>query len=286
MEKLEQPALVRTHEYRWLLKLSRNIVSIVGICILTIIVIAALFAPLITRYEPTDMHISERFKPPSQEWPMGTDGFGRCIFSRVIYGARISLTIGVLVVIVTGILGIVIGLVAGYFASVDKFIMSIMDGLMAFPALMLGIAIAAATQASQWNVLIALGIVYVPRTARVVRSAVLQNKGMVYVRAARALGAGDVRILGKYLLPNTVTSLVVQQTFIFSYAILAEAGLSFIGVGTPPPAPSWGNILTEGKDYLQVAPWVSFFPGLFLFLTVLSLTLIGDALRDILDPKQ
>jgi peptide/nickel transport system permease protein len=273
-------------ERRWLLKLSRNVVSLIGIAILSLIVLSALFAPIITKYEPTDIHVSERFSAPSAKWPMGTDGFGRCIFSRVIYGARISLTVGALVVIATGIFGVVIGLLAGYYSYLDKPLMAIMDGLMAFPALMLGIAIAAATQASQWNVVIALSIVYIPRTARVVRSAVLQNKQMVYVKAARAIGAGNMRIIGTHLFPNSLSSLIVQQTFVFSYAVLAEAGLSFIGVGTPPPAPSWGNIMTEGKDYLQAAPWVSFFPGLILFLSVLSLTLIGDALRDVFDPKQ
>lgn len=276
----------KDHGLRRLLKLSKNAVSIVGMLVLLIITISAVFAPYLTRYAPTDMHMSERFSPPGTKWLMGTDGFGRCIFSRVIYGSRISLTIGLLVVIITGFFGVIIGLVAGFYPVLDKILMSIMDGLMAFPALMLGIAIAAATQASQWNVLIALAIVYTPRTARVVRSSVLQNKEIVFVKAARAIGASNIRIMLRYLLPNTFSSLVVQQTFVFAYAVLAEAGLSFIGVGTPPPAPSWGNILTDGKDYLQIAPWVSFFPGLFLFLTVLSLTLIGDALRDILDPKQ
>ena len=270
----------------WVLKLNKNLLSMIGVVILLIIVVFALFAPLLTKYNPTDIYMNNRLSKLNWECPMGTDEFGRSIFSRVIYGSRISLTVGLIVVIVTGVLGTFMGLIAGYYSFLDKFIMLIMDGLMAFPAILLGIALAAATRASQWNVVIALSIVYIPRTVRVVRSSVLQNKEMAYIKAAKAIGAKDIRILWKHLLPNAFSSLVVQQTFIFAYAILAEAGLSFIGVGIPPPAPSWGNIMTEGRNYLQVAPWISFFPGLFLFMTVLSLTIVGDAVRDIFDVKQ
>jgi len=270
----------------WVLKLNKNLLSMIGVVILLIIVVFAVFAPVLTKCNPTDIYMNNRLSKPNWEYLMGTDEFGRSIFSRVIYGSRISLTVGLIVVIVTGVLGAFMGLIAGYYSFLDKFIMLIMDSLMAFPAILLGIALAAATQASQWNVVIALSVVYIPRTVRIVRSSVLQNKEVAYIKAAKAIGAKDIRILWKHLLPNALSSLIIQQTFIFAYAILAEAALSFIGVGIPPPAPSWGNIMTEGRNYLQVAPWISFFPGIFLFMTVLSLTIVGDAIRDIFDVKQ
>jgi peptide/nickel transport system permease protein len=245
----------------------------------------AVFAPLIAPLPPDEIQFRHRFEPPSLAFPMGTDNFGRDLLSRVVYGARLSLEIGFTVVLLTGIFGTAIGAAAGYYRKLDNPLMRVMDALMAFPAILLAVAIAAALGASAVNAVIALAAVYTPRTARIVRASVLVVREMEYVQAARACGATNWRIMRRHILPNSMAPLIVQLTFIFAYAVLAEAILSFLGVGPEPPTPTWGNIVAEGRQYIREAPWITLFPGLAIAMTVLGLNLLGDGLRDALDPR-
>jgi peptide/nickel transport system permease protein len=226
-----------------------------------------------------------RFRTPAWAHPLGTDNYGRDIWSRLIHGARMSLAIGLAVALVAGFFGTLVGVLAGYFKRLDGVLMRFMDALMAFPAILLAIAIAAALGPSAVNAVIALSAVYTPRTARIVRSTVLVVREMDYVQAARACGARDRWILWRHVLPNSMAPLLVQLTFIFAYAILAESILSFLGVGPQPPTPTWGNMIAEGKDYLREAPHICLFPGLAIAFTCLALNLLGDGLRDVLDPR-
>jgi peptide/nickel transport system permease protein len=251
-----------------------------------LIVMVAMFAGLFgLAGDPLDISYRSRLVPPSSEFLFGTDHYGRSIFARVVSGTHFSLFIGISVVVITAVFGTLIGAVAGYFNRLDGFIMRCMDALMAFPSLMLAIAIAAALGTGLVNLIIALGITYTPRTARIVRAAVLGIRGAEYIESARLSGASDARIILRHILPNSMAPLVVDLTFVFAYAILAEAALSFLGVGPPPPAPTWGNIIAEGRDYIVDAPWISIFPGLVIAFTVLGLNLLGDGLRDVLDPR-
>lgn len=266
-------------------RLKRNKMAIAGLLIICAILLIALLAPYISPYDPLVLNIRSRFQSPNSEFLFGTDNYGRDVFSRVLYGARVSLKVGVIVVFITSALGTFFGLIAGYFRKLDYAIMRVMDAFMSFPTILLGISIVAILSPSEMNAAIALSVVYTPRTTRIVRSAVLEIKGSEFVRAAKSLGASDFRIILKHILPNCLTPLIVQSTFVFAYAVLAEASLSFVGAGPPPPAPSWGNILSEGRQYIRTAPWITIFPGIFIALTVLGLNLTGDGLRDALDPK-
>ena len=259
--------------------------AVLGLVLAGIMVLTAILAPILAPYDPLAINITHRLQGPSLQHPFGTDNFGRDLLSRVLLGARLSLKVGAYVVAFTCFFGTIIGLIAGYYPRLDNLIMRAMDALMAFPAILLAIAIMAALGPSELNVVIALGIVYTPRTARVVRGSVLTLKEQDFIEAARSAGAGDGRILFLHILPNCLSPLIVQATFIFAYAILAEAGLSFVGAGPPPPTPSWGNILSEGRSYMRVAPWITLFPGLAIAITVLGLNLAGDGLRDVLDPR-
>jgi peptide/nickel transport system permease protein len=256
-----------------------------GAVILAVMMALAIFADLIQILPPEKMQVRVRFKTPSWAFPLGTDNYGRDIWSRLVHGARLSLAIGFAVALVTGIAGTLIGVLAGYFKGLDGLLMRIMDALMAFPAILLAIAIAAALGPSAINAVVALSIVYTPRMARVVRSTVMVVREMDYVKAARACGARDRWIIWRHVLPNSMAPLLVQLTFIFAYAILAEAILSFLGVGPPPPTPTWGNMIAEGKDYLREAPHICLFPGMAVALICLGLNLLGDGLRDVLDPR-
>jgi peptide/nickel transport system permease protein len=266
-------------------RLIRHRLFMTGLLIIGFMFLLAIFADIIQIRAPERMQVKLRFKTPDFAYPLGTDNYGRDIWSRLVHGARLSLSIGLAVALVTGILGTMIGVLAGYFKKLDSPLMRLMDALMAFPAILLAIAIAAALGPSAINAVIALVAVYTPRTARIVRSTVLVIREMDYVQAAKACGARDAWILLRHVLPNSMAPLIVQLTFIFAYAILAEAILSFLGVGPPPPAPTWGNMIAEGKDYLREAPHICLFPGIAVALTCLGLNLLGDGLRDVLDPR-
>ena len=258
---------------------------LIGGVIFALIVAAAILGPFLTPYGPEDTSLMDRFQGPSWAHPFGTDSFGRDILSRVLHGGHVSLGIGLAVIVISAGLGIVIGAAAGYFPKLDNPIMRVMDAGEAFPTLLMAIALAAVLGPGIVNVILALGIAYAPRTARIVRASILVLSQQQFVEAARASGAGPVRIIALHLLPNAMAPVVVQMTFIFADAVLAEAALSFIGVGPPPPAPTWGNIIADGRTYLYSASWITMFPGLAIFLTVLSLNLMGDGLRDLLDPR-
>jgi peptide/nickel transport system permease protein len=242
--------------------------------------------PLIAPYDPLAMEMRDRLLPPSAAHLFGTDDFGRDILSRIIYGARISLQVGMIAVGIAGSIGITLGLVAGYFGGfIDGLIMRVMDVIFAFPAILLAITIMALLGPSTANVMIAIGIVYIPIFARIVRGTTLALKALDYVEAARACGSTAWRILWGHILPGTWGEITVQVTLSLAYAILAEAALSFLGLGTQPPEPSWGSMLSFGREWVREAPWFSFFPGLAIFITVLSLNLVGDGWRDALDPR-
>jgi peptide/nickel transport system permease protein len=266
-------------------KLLRHRLFMTGATLLLLMVLLAIFADLIEIRPPEKMQVRLRFKTPDFAYPLGTDNYGRDIYSRLVHGARLSLAIGFAVALITGILGTAIGVAAGYFKRLDGPLMRLMDALMAFPAILLAIAIAAALGPSAMNAVIALAVVYTPRTARIVRSTVLVVRETDYVQAAKACGARDRWIIWRHILPNSMAPLIVQLTFIFAYAILAESILSFLGVGPPPPIPTWGNMIAEGKDYLREASYICFFPGVAVALACLALNLLGDGLRDVLDPR-
>ena len=256
-----------------------------GATLVLLLTIAALAAPLLTSGEPTAMHIRYRFRPPSAMFPAGTDMFGRDVMTRVLYGARLSLWIGLAVAVLSGVGGTLVGVAAAQWRRLDSLVMRVMDALMAFPAILLAIGLGAALGPSAGSVIIALSVAYLPRTARIVRASALVVRELEYVEAARVSGASSVRIIAKHILPNCMGPLQVQLTFVFAYAILAEAALSFLGVGAPPPAPSWGNIIAEGRDYAVEAWWIMLFPGLAISLAALGMNLLGDGLRDVLDPR-
>ncbi len=258
---------------------------LIGLGLFGAIVACAVLAGAIAPYDPNKNDFRNLLAPPSSLHWLGTDAFGRDILSRILYGTRVSLRIGLLVVVTTGILGTLIGTIAGYVRWVDNLIMRVMDGLMAFPGVLLAIALAAALGPSEVNAVIALTVTFTPRTARVVRSSVLVVQRLPYVEAAMAVGANHFRIVFRYILANALSPLIVQLTFVFAVSILAEAILSFLGVGPPPPAPSLGNIIAEGRTYVQEAAWIAFFPGVAISCAVLGLNLMGDGLRDTIDPR-
>lgn len=245
----------------------------------------AVLGLVLSQSDPNAVRISQRLKPPGPGHWFGTDNLGRDIWTRMSYGAVISLQVGVAVVVLNGILGTVLGALSGYFRWLDAPIMRFMDALMAFPSILLALGIAAAMGPSLTNVILALSVAHLPQTARLVRSSVLVLRRLEYVDAARSFGARDQWIIGRHIVPNTISPLLVQLTSVFAYAVLAEATLSYLGVGLPPPTPSWGSIISDGRDYIVDAWWICLFPGLAITLTVLSLNLLGDGLRDVLDPR-
>lgn len=263
----------------------RNSAVLGGGLLVALVAFTAVLAPVVAPYDPLRVEAARRLEPPSAEHWFGTDDFGRDLFSRVLYGARLSMWVGGMTVLIASAGGIALGLLAGYFSRLDNPIMRVMDGLMAFPSVILAIAIMAALGPQVFNVIVALSAVQMPRVARVVRGVVLQLREFDFVEAARALGMDDRRIVLRHILPNCLSPLIVQTTFIFAYAVLTEASLSFLGVGAPPEVPSWGNILSEGRVYLRRAPWIALFPGIAIMATVLGSNLVGDGLRDELDPR-
>jgi peptide/nickel transport system permease protein len=265
--------------------LRRSRSTLIGGAILLFVLGAALLAPVLAPHDPQDMQVDRRLTGPTRAYPFGTDNLGRDILSRVIHGARVSLVVGGLVVACAAGVGIALGLLAGYLPAADRIIMRVMDGLMAFPSTLLAIALMAALGARLSNVIIALAIVFTPRVARVVRSVTLVLRELDYVEAAQALGASDTRVLARHVLPNCLAPVIVQATFIFAESVLAEAALSFLGVGLPPYIPSWGTIITTGRMFMQTAPWITIFPGAAILIAVLGLNLLGDGLRDLADPR-
>lgn len=258
---------------------------VMGLTVFILIVTAAIIIPAVANVDPNAMAIADRLKGPSLKHPFGTDEFGRDLMIRVLYGARVSLLVGGTVALLSCALGTVIGIYASYFKILDHILMRICEGLIAIPGVLLAIALMAALGAGNLNVIIALTIVYTPSVARIVRSSALVTREQPYVEAAKVQGAGSGRILRKLILPGVISPLTVQASFIFAQAIISEASLSFLGAGIPAPAASWGNILQGSKQVLQKAPWTVIFPGLAVVLCVLSLNLLGDGLRDYLDPR-
>jgi peptide/nickel transport system permease protein len=270
---------------QWLHSLTGNPVTLVAGVIITLITLAAVFAPLLSSHSPTFLDPGIRLQGPSSSFLFGTDDGGRDVFTRVIYGGRVSLLIGVGVTLASAVAGSLLGLLSGYYPRADSLIMRTMDGLMAFPSILLAIAIMASLGPSATNVFISLAVVYTPTVARLVRSTTLVTKQQAYVESARSIGMSDRAILFKYIFPNGISPLIVQCTFVVAYAIISEASLSFLGAGVNPETPTWGNMLRDGQRVLQRAWWLSMFPGIALVLTVLSLNLLGDGLRDALDPR-
>ena len=274
-----------TARWRWLRRLLRRRIVLIGAVLVVLNVLVAVFAPVIGRWEPERLDVKARLASPNLAHWMGTDDVGRDVWSRVVYGTRLSMVVGGAVVLISFVGGIVFGLLGGYYRPLDNVLMRIMDGFMAFPGIILAIALMASLGPSVMNVILALGIVYVPRVARIVRGSVLVIRETPYVEAALALGVPDLLVLGRHVLPNCLSPVIVQGTFIFAAAVLGEAALSFLGVGVPPQIPSWGNVLAEGRLYLQQAPWLTLFPGAAIMGCILGLNLFGDGLRDLLDPK-
>ncbi|OZI17302.1 peptide ABC transporter permease [Bordetella genomosp. 7] len=258
---------------------------LLALIVLLLIVAAALLAPWLGTVNPTAIDPANRLKPPFGGYLLGTDAFGRDIWSRVVYGSRISLIAGLGAAVISVIAGLVIGLIAGWFRSLDGLIMRVMDAIMAIPGILLAIALVSVTGASLTTVLVAITIPEIPRVVRLVRGQILSVRGEPYVEAALALGTPLPLLLWRHMVPSTVAPLTVQGTYVFASAMLTEAILSFLGAGIPPEIPSWGNIMSEGRMYFRMLPGLILFPGLFLSLTVLSVNILGDALRDALDPK-
>ena len=257
----------------------------IGLGLFLLVALAAVFVPMLSGADPNKLSMRTRFEPPGSEFLFGTDNFGRSQLSRVVHGARLSLVIGSWVVILNAVFGTLLGALSGYFRRLDNPLMRLNDALMAFPAILLALGVTAVLGRSIPNVILALAIVYLPRTARIVRASVLVLRQTEYVQAAIAAGAGHWRILRRHILPNAMAPLIVQLSFLFAYAVLTEATLSFLGLGAEPPTPTWGNIMAEGRNYMREAPWIIAIPGGALAITVLALNLLGDGLRDVLDPR-
>lgn len=258
---------------------------VVALVVLAIMVIMALFAPWLNTIDPIQIDPTQRLKPISFAHWLGTDAYGRDVYSRVVYGARVSLIVGLGVAAISMVAGLAIGVAAGYFRWVDAIVMRVMDGLMAIPGVLLAIALVSLSGASLTTVLIAITIPEVPRVVRLVRSVILSVRNEPYVEAAISLGTPTFKLMLRHLVPNTMAPLIVQGTYVFASAILTEAILSFLGAGVPPEVASWGNIMAEGRSYFQLIPGLVLYPGILLSLTVLSVNVLGDAMRDVLDPR-
>ena len=256
-----------------------------SLILFTLIVGMSALAPIIATEDPLELKVFEAFEPPGGKYILGTDDLGRDVFSRLLYGGRISLNIALTSAIGAGFFGLLIGMVSGYFKKIDLVIMAIMDGLNSFPGIILALATVAALGTSHINVIISLVLVFTPNVSRVVRSTMLVLREMDYVVAAKALGISDFQIIYRHLIPNAMAPWLVQVTMILAFALLAEAGLSFLGVGGSTELPSWGGIIAEGRLVIGKAPWLVLLPGLLITLTVLSINILGDALRDIIDPQ-
>jgi peptide/nickel transport system permease protein len=286
IETLPEPSLPITTPLRprFGFLTSTPIIAAATIC-LALVVASAIFAPWLAPHDPVLLAPAQRLKPSSAQFLLGTDGYGRDVLSRMLYGGRISLLIGIGAAIVSIVGGLLIGLVSGFFKWVDAILMRVMDGLMAIPAILLAIAVVSLSGASVMTVMVAITIPEIPRVARLVRSVVLSAREEPYVEAAISVGSSLPKIMWRHLMPNTIAPLIVQGTYVCASAILTEAILSFLGAGISPETPTWGNMIAEGRAYFQIKPSLIFWPGLMLSLAILSVNLIGDAARDALDPR-
>ncbi|WP_105382777.1 ABC transporter permease [Neorhizobium alkalisoli] len=279
------PAPVLGEKYRFLRRLLKRKTVAIGLVVLAIFVLLAALAPWVAPFSPSKLSIVNRLKPPGELYWFGTDEFGRDIFSRTIHAGRLSLLVGFAVVMLSAAIGVTLGLLAGFFQKLDTPIARLIDAMMAFPDILLAIALVAALGPSLVTVILALAIVYAPRLARVVRASTLVIRELPYVEAAKALGISTFHIMTRHVLRNLVSPILVQGTFLFASAMLAEAGLSFLGLGVSPEIPTWGTMISGGRQYIGQADWMTYFPGLAIILCVLSLQMVGDGLRDMLDPR-
>ncbi len=263
----------------------RHLTILLGGALLFVLIAASIAAPWLTSYDPIALNIPHRFRPPDAEHWFGTDNFGRDVFSRTLHGGRISLMVGLSVAVLSGVIGTFIGLMAGMFRWVDPIVMRIMDGLMAIPSILLAIAMMTLWRPGLLSVIVAITVPEVPRVVRLVRSVVLVIREQPYVQAATSIGTRFPRLLLYHILPNAMTPIIVQATYICASAVLLEAYLGFLGVGIPPEVPSWGNIMANGRTLVQIAFWVILFPGAFLGVMVMSINMLGDGVRDLLDPR-
>ncbi len=271
---------------RFIARLLRHRLAVIGLILSSLVLLVALFAPLLAPYDPLALNIPQRLQPPGADHWMGTDHLGRDILSRVIYGARISLQVSVVSVALGSLIGLIIGAAAGYLGRLtDAVLMSLMDALYAFPAILLALALVTAFQPGIITVMTAIAIVRIPIFARTVRASVMAEREMDYVIASRALGQSELMILIRHILPNILAPLIIVTTTYFATAIVVEASLSFLGLGVPPPAASWGVMLNDGRRFMEATPHVVIFPGIAISLTVLGFNLLGEGLRDVLDPR-
>ena len=270
-------------------KLFRSLIRrktvLVGMIVLTIFILLAVFAPIVTPFAPGKLSIVNRLHAPDMKFWFGTDEFGRDVFTRTIYSARLSLLVGFAVVVLASLIGVTLGMLAGFFQRLDAPITRLIDAMMAFPDILLAIALVAALGPSLTTVIVALSIVYAPRLARVVRASTLVIRELPYVEAATSLGISTRHIMTRHILRNLLSPILVQGTFLFANAMLAEAGLSFLGLGVSPEVPTWGTMIASGRQYIGKADWMTLFPGIAIVLAVLSLQMVGDGLRDLLDPR-
>ena len=278
-------ALVLPRRFSLATAIRRNPTIALGGVLLLALILMAILAPAIATNDPFKIAPVNRLRPPSERWWFGTDQFGRDVFSRTVYGARVSLIVGLSVAAFSSLLGLALGLACGYFRKVDGLVMRVMDGLMAIPSILLAIALITLTRPGLGIVIVAIVIPEVPRVVRVVRAVVLSIRSQPYIESAIAGGTRNTKLLMLHVLPNTLAPLIVQSTYVCASAMLIEAGLSFLGAGVPPEVPSWGNIIAQGRTFFQIAPWTILIPGAFLAVTVLAVNLLGDGLRDRLDPR-
>lgn len=277
----------RTEAFKTFTKrLMKNKAAVVGGLVILLVILVGIIGPFILKTDPTTQNILNKLQPPSKEHWFGTDNFGRDIFTRIIYGTKLTLTVGFLSVLIGGVLGVVLGIVAGYYGGlIDTLTMRIMDILLAFPGILLALAIVSVLGGSLINVIIAVGIFSVPAFARIVRGSTLQVKKLEYIDAVRALGASDGRIIFRHILPNILSPIIVQATMRIATAILTASGLAFLGLGAQPPAAEWGAMLSDGRSYMHNASHMVMFPGMMIVIVVLAFNIFGDGLRDALDPK-
>ena len=262
-----------------------NIFLIVGIVIVLTAIFIAVFCPIITKYDPLLVNVKERITAPTGQHKLGTDEMGRDVLSRMFFGVRASMIIGVSVAIISTVAGIIVGGIAGYYKKVDNVLMRILDGVMAFPSIIIAIALAGILGTGKINIIIALSVAYFPTMARIVRSSVLSLRDIEYVQSIKVLGASDAYIIIHHIIPNIISPIIVQMTFIFALAVFDEAALSYLGVGIRAPEPSLGGMVSDARKYMSVAPWTILYPGLMIAYIVLGLNLLGDGLRDYFDPK-